>query len=199
MRISHTALDACLGNPRHWYVSLRGSASHPYKMGYARALQLAILQYHRGSAQNAEQYLDRLVKKHNFKDARRVHKMSSDLNAYIRWSVLEHLKVVDFKAKISLPLGFLELRGEVGRIDVTKRGYRAVLFGEPSPTWRQQVRMPLIQLAIAQMYARPAEDVAVGFQELDGSNLQTTVFTAGQISAAQRRFRTLGETLRHMQ
>lgn len=198
MRISHTMIESCLANPRQWYTSTSSAASHPYKMSYSRALQLAILQYHRVSLRVAQQYLDNLIKKHHFKDVRRVTKMESDLLSYIRWATSERVKMVDFKVNISLPSGFLELRGEIGRVDITATGYRAVLFGRPAANWQQQLRMPLIQVAIGQMYGRPTEDVAVGFQELDGSNLQTIIFTAAQTTSAQRRFRTLGETLRKL-
>jgi hypothetical protein len=191
-------IDSCLANPRQWYTSTSSAASHPYKMSYSRALQLAILQYHRVSQRVAQQYLDNLIKRHHFKDVRRVTKMESDLLSYIRWATSERVKMVDFKVNISLPSGFLELRGEIGRVDITATGYRAVLFGRPAANWRQQLRMPLIQVAIGQMYGRPTEDVEVGFQELDGSNLQTIIFTAAQTTSAQRRFRGLGETLRKL-
>ena len=191
-------IESCLANPRQWYTSTSSAASHPYKMSYSRALQLAILQYHRVSQRVAQQYLDNLIKKHHFKDVRRVTKMESDLLSYIRWATSERVKMVDFKVNMSLPSGFLELRGEIGRVDITATGYRAVLFGRPAANWQQQLRMPLIQVAIGQMYGRPTEDVAVGFQELDGSNLQTIIFTAAQTTSAQRRFRALGETLRKL-
>lgn len=191
-------IESCLANPRQWYTALSSAASHPYKMSYSRALQLAILQYHRVSPRAAQQYLDNLNKKHHFKDVRRVTKMESDLLSYIRWATSERVKMVDFKVNISLPSGFLELRGEIGRVDVTAIGYRAVLFGKPAANWQKQLRMPLIQVAIGQMYGRPTEDVAVGFQELDGSNLQTIIFSAAQTASAQRRFCALGETLRKL-
>jgi hypothetical protein len=97
--------------------------------------------------------------------------------------------------KITLPGGFLELRGQVGRIDVTAVGYRAVLLSQAPPNWHQQLRMPLIQAAIGAMYGRPRDKIAVGFQELDGSSLQTVVYDRRQISAAEQRFRALGETV----
>jgi hypothetical protein len=58
--------------------------------------------------------------------------------------------------------------------------------------------MPLIQAAIGPMYGRPPDKIAVGFQELDGSNLETVVYGRRQISAAEQRFRLLGETVRQL-
>ena len=58
--------------------------------------------------------------------------------------------------------------------------------------------MPLIQAAIGAMYGRPLGNIAVGFQELDGSGLQTVVYNHRQISAAKQRFRELAETVRQL-
>jgi hypothetical protein len=91
------------------------------------------------------------------------------------WAESERLKVADTQVKIALPVGFLELRGQIGRVDVTPVGYRAVLLNLPPPKWQEQMRMPLIQAAISKMYGRPTEKIAVGFQEADGGNLQTLV------------------------
>jgi hypothetical protein len=198
MRISHTELEICLRNPSNWYVSARTASSHGYKMGYERALRLTIFHYHKTSATDAREYLDRIVKKHNFKNAARVTEIENNLESYIQWAESESLKVADTQIKITLPLGFLELRGQVSRIDVTAIGYRAVLLGQAPPNWQQQTRMPLIQAAIGAMYGRPPGKIAVGFQELDGSGLQTVVYNRRQISAAGQRFRALGETVRRL-
>jgi hypothetical protein len=198
MRISHTELETCLGNPPNWYVAVRTASSHGYKMGYERSLRLTIFHYHKTSAAEARQYLDKMVKKHNFKNAARVTEIENGLESYIHWAESESLKVADTRIKITLPVGFLELRGEVGRVDVTAAGYRAVLLSQPPPDWQQQLRMPLIQAAIGAMYGRPPDKIAVGFQELDGSNLETVVYGRRQISAAEQRFRLLGETVRRL-
>jgi hypothetical protein len=58
--------------------------------------------------------------------------------------------------------------------------------------------MPLIQAALAKMYMRPAKEIEVGFQEMDGSHLETVVFGGAEIEAAQRRFRALGEKLQEI-
>lgn len=198
MRISHTELEICLRNPSNWYVSARTASSHGYKMGYERALRLAIFHYHKTSATDAREYLDRIVKKHNFKNAVRVTEIENNLESYIQWAESESLKVADTQIKITLPVGFLELRGQVSRIDVTAIGYRAVLLGQAPANWQKQTRMPLIQAAIGAMYGRPPGKIAVGFQELDGGGLQTVVYNRRQMSAAEQRFRTLGETVRQL-
>ena len=177
---------------------VRTASSHGYKMGYERGLRLTIFHYHKTSATDAREYLDRIVKKHSFKNAARVTEIENNLESYIQWAESESLKVADTQIKITLPVGFLELRGQISRIDVTAIGYRAVLLGQAPPNWQKQTRMPLIQAAIGAMYGRPPGKIAVGFQELDGSGLQTVVYNRRQISAAEQRFRALGETVRQL-
>src|SRR2546422_307537 len=195
MRISHTDLEACIGNPQRW-LSTQNAPSHGYKMGYERMLRLAVFHYHKTSPEEARDHLNKIIKKHNLKSAIRISEVEARLESYIDWAVSEHLKAAGVQVKIALPLGFLEMRGEIGRVDVTAQGYRAVLFRKAPPNWHMQLRMPLIQEAVASLYGRPPEQTAVGFQELDGTDLQTVVYSQPQIIAAKKRFRTLGETVR---
>jgi len=165
-------------------------------MGYERALRLAIFHYHKTSADEARRHIEQIVKKHNFKNATRVNEIETRLESYVDWAESERLKVADTQVKITLPVGFLELRGLVSRVDVTATGYRAVLLGPAPPKWQLQLRMPLIQAAISKIYSRPTEKIAVGFQESDGSSLLTLVFGPKQIRAAEQQFQILGEAVR---
>ena len=199
MRISHGELEACEKSTGTWYASAAQATGHGYKMGYERALRLAISRFHReSSARIARKYLAALVKKHNFQNAARVNQIEKALESYIAWADSVELRVAGSEVKISLPMGFLELRGQVGRVDVVKTGYRAVVFGNAPSNWKQQLRLPLIQRAVSDLYSRPVEEVAVGFQNLDGSNLQTEIYTSYQIAAAEKRFRDLGNVVRRL-
>ncbi len=196
MRISHTELENCLKNPKDWYRSAGTASSHGYSMGYERALRLSLFHYHKTSADEARSYLEQIVKRHDFKNVVRVSEIEASLESYISWAESERLKVADTQVKISLPTGFLELRGQISRVDVTPVGYRAVLLSPPPPKWQQQMRMPLIQAAISKMYGRPTEKIAVGFQEADGSGPETLIYGSKQIRLAEQRFRVLGEAVR---
>jgi hypothetical protein len=198
MRISHADLETCVKNPRQWYVSTINAEKHGYPMGYERVLRLSLAHFHKTSAGEARDYLNAMIKKHDFKNATRVTEIEVKLDSYINWSTGDKAKVAGTEVKISLPLGFLELRGQIGRVDVTDTGYRAILYGATLPNWQTQLRLPLIQIAVASIYGRPAEKIAVGFQELDGSALHTAVFSQGQIAAAENRFRALGSILRRL-
>jgi hypothetical protein len=196
MRISHTDLEVCVRNPRQWYASTIAAPTHGYKMGYERVLRLSVFHFHKTTAEAARDYLTDMIKKHQLKNTTRVSEIENGLEAYIKWTISERLKVAGTHVRISLALGFLELRGEIGRVDVTDSGYRGVLLSEAVPNWQAQLRMPLIQAAIASLYGRPTERTEVGFQELDGSNLQTVIYASRQITTAQEKFRALGRLMR---
>lgn len=198
MRISHNTLDDCLRNPRQWFISTRSSSSHPYKMGYERVLRLSIYHCHKNSADEARRYMSEKITRHNFRNAQRVSEIENGLESYIAWAVSERLRNAGVQININLSLGFLELRGEISRIDVIDSGYRAVLLGTRTENWQSQLRMPLIQSAVSLTYARPAQEVEVGFQELDGANLQTVSYGSRQLKAAQEEFRVLGNAVRRI-
>jgi hypothetical protein len=140
-----------------------------------------------------------MVRRYDFKDPGRVHEIELGLERYIAWASAEVLRVADTNIKIACEIGFLELRGQVSRIDVTATGYRAVLLGNVPADWHSQLRMPLIQLAVASMYGRRQDRTEVGFQNLDANNLVTSLYTDQQVEKARRRFMALGRIMRRIQ
>jgi hypothetical protein len=199
MRISHTQLESCLANPRSWYRTAIAAESHPYLMGYDRVLRLSIFRFHHASERAARDYMTQMVRRHAFKNAQRVHEIEASLERYIAWASAEGLRVADTNVNIACEIGFLELRGQISRVDVTATGYRAVLLGEVPADWHSQLRMPLIQFAIALMYGRQQDRTEVGFQNLDAGNLVTSLYTNQQIDRARRKFMALGRIVRRIQ
>lgn len=198
MRISHTKLESCLASPRTWYRASLAAEAHPYLMGYERVLRLSIFHFHKSSGPAARDYMAEMIRKHNLRNVSRINEIEITLDRYVRWATKERLKVADTKVNIAHQMGFLELRGEIGRVDVTSTGYRAVLLGKVPGDWEQQLRMPLIQVAVALMYGRPQDKTEVGFQELDASNLATRLYSERQIQKAQRKFMALGRIVRRI-
>ena len=198
MRISHTQLESCLASPRTWYRASLAAESHPYLMGYERVLRLSIFHFHKSSGAAARDYMAEMIRKHHLRNVGRIDTIEISLNRYVRWAVAERLKVADTKVNLAHQMGFLELRGEIGRVDVTSTGYRAVLLGKVPDGWELQLRMPLIQAAVALMYGRPQDKTEVGFQELDASNLATKLYSDRQIQKAQRTFIALVRIVRRI-
>ena len=199
MKISHGDLDACLRNPRQWFTSKEAS-SHPYRMGYQRALRLAIFHYHRNSASapQARAYLASMISRHNFRNATKVGQIENELESYISWASTENLRTAGVQVRIGFECGFLELSGEIGRVDVTPTGYRAIVLRPPPQDWQNQLRMPLIQTAVSATYGRPVGEVEVGFQRLDSTDLQTTSYDTTQLRDARDSFRTLGRAVQQL-
>jgi hypothetical protein len=168
-------------------------------MGYERVLRLSIGHFHKSSSQAARDYMAKMIRKHNLRNVSKINEIEISIDRYVRWAMSERLKVADTKIKLEYRLGFLELRGEIGRVDVTGTGYRAVLLGKVPDGWEQQLRMPLIQIAVALMYGRPQDKTEVGFQELNASNLATRIYSERQIQKAQHEFMALGQILRRVE
>lgn len=51
--------------------------------------------------------------------------------------------------------------------------------------------MPLIQRGTARKYSRPEDEVSIGFQELDASNLETVSFSPTELDEAEETARQL--------
>jgi hypothetical protein len=69
------------------------------------------------------------------------------------------------------------------------------LLGSFPANWRKQLRMPLIQKAISEQFARPLNEVAVAVQQLDGSNLQVRSYSANAVAQSERQFKKLARQL----
>src|SRR5208337_997217 len=82
-------------------------------------------------------------------------------------------------------------RGEMHRLDVLPNGYRALLLGQYPRDWETQMRMPLLQSAVARRYGRPIDHIAVGVQHLDGSGLTAKKYSQAEIAAAESDFRNI--------
>lgn len=195
MRISHRELESCRSGPRQWVAS-RVNPQSGWSFGYNQALLLAIHRFHKLGANAARQHLDNMLNEH-FTDQSRIDAISHDLLAYIQWADQTNLIVADSKIRINLDVGgYLVLAGEVSRLDITNAGYRAVILGSKPPYWREHLRLPLIQRAIARNYGRPIGEIEVGMQNLDGTELETLSFTETEIGQAENDFRVLGASVR---
>ena len=196
MKISQSELEGCLKQPRSWLREKLSTPAHPFKTGYNRALLLSIFNYHKtGQAIVARQYLRDIVQRHQFKDLTRIDEIEVAFEAYVGWCERENLAVADSHVLIRFDSGYLTLVGEVSRVDVTRDNYRAVLLGPIPSNWERQLRMPLIQKAISEKFARPVREVAVGVQELDGTDLQVRSYTTAALARAERRFNDLAGRL----
>jgi len=198
MKISHRELEDCRRSPTRWWQGRQSVSGFP-TFGYRQALVNAIHRYHRtNSARAARAHLRQMIDR-NFTDDKRIADLEAGFESYVRWHRRSGIIVADSNIRLSYSIGgFLDLGGLISRLDVTDIGYRAVILGAGGSNWRNELRMPLIQSAIAFKYGRPVEEVAVGVQEPDGSALEDETYALAQIASARQEFQRLGEGVRRL-
>ena len=67
---------------------------------------------------------------------------------------------------------------------MTPQGYRAIILGPVNQGSMEELRMPLIQRAVARATGRPEDEFTVGMQELDASNMVVRSFSRTEIEDA---------------
>ena len=201
IRISHTELAAAQQDFAAWWRAKQAPATGGRRLGYAQAVKLAIYKYHslQANAPAALAHFDQLVSA-RLTNAQRIAQARLQLQAYIDWVEDSGLIVADHRVRLNLALdGEVALGGEISRIDMIPTGYRAVLLMARAPArWKQELRMPLIQLAVANRYDRPAGDVRVAVQLLDGNGLDEGAFPTGVRDDALRSAIATAQQVRRM-
>jgi len=202
MIVSHSELESCRKGPVAWIAKMK--QPRPFiQMGYEGYLKLGIYRYHKvNDASIASAHLKKLLKAaaRRLTDLGRHEAVMEQLDRYVSWWLSSGSIWIGHRVRISFSVsGFLVLRGEVGRVDLTERGYRALLLGRVDRDWDNQLRFPLLQQAVAQVYARPVEEVEVGVQSLTDFSIQSRVFNARQRRMANEKFHRLEVQLRELE
>jgi hypothetical protein len=90
----------------------------------------------------------------------------------------------------------LILTGEVGRADLRGGGrYAAWLFADKPFDWRGELRMPLMQHAVAARHGVDSDVVSVGFYFFETAEHQEQAFARTQIEAAREQVTELARAL----
>jgi hypothetical protein len=191
-KISHRQLEDCRHSPKAWALNQKTSAGFS-TFGYRQALSNAITLFHRlGDPVEANKRLEEFIDRH-FTDLKKINVLRNQLIEYTRWYVQTGIITADSNVTLNFPIHSLwHLGGKVARVDVTDSGYRAILFEEFDGTWKEQLRMPLIQLAIAEKFGRPPAEVRVGFQDLDGNKTVEASYGEAKRSSALAEFESIG-------
>jgi hypothetical protein len=197
MRVSHRELEQCRTNLKGWVsarISAKGGIIRP---GYDQLTRLAIYKYHAtNNAKAAVQHLSQLLKK--YRNLSRIELAESNLHSYIQWFETHNIVTAKWKVRISVNIGSnIMITGEVSRIDlnITDGGYQAILIGSASNAWEDELRMPIIQKGVGQVFQRPENEIAVGVQNLNGMNLVTRVFSQTQMSIALKEAKSLSSRI----
>jgi hypothetical protein len=190
-KISHKQLESCRAAPKLW--ALGQSEGGMYNFSYRQALGNSICLFHETNDLNsAEQKLEGFITKH-FKNERKIRKIRDQLQSYAEWHSQNQIITADSNVIIDYPFAALwRLGGYVSRIDVTEKGYRAVLFEAFDKGWKSQLRMPLVQLAVGQYLGRPPSEIVVGFHDLETNKTDESSYTKIKRDKATKEFETIG-------
>lgn len=197
MRIPVSELEFCSQDVAGWVRARLNPAGGGPRLGYAGTVKLAIYFFHKsGNETAARAHLRDLLDR--FQGSSQKIAAEHEFESYLRWYRAHQPIVASHRVRLGLSLGNgVILGGEVSRVDVDVRngGYRAVQLGTPLAGWRSELRMPLIQLGVAERYQRDAAEVRVGFQQLDGSKLSLVSFSEAELRAAEQRARGVAQRL----
>lgn len=199
MKISHVELEKCWLNPRSWVAQRISPPPGGPRTGYDGVTKLAIYKWHAtASASQAQRHLTHLLPRYRLTNANLANRAMANLESYIEWCIRESPVVSNWKFRLTLNLGHnFELGGEVSRIDVDieSGGYKGVLLGDRPTDWRRQLRFPLIQRSLADQLQRPESEIFVGFQNIDGTQLESISFPRLMLDEAENTARELATTL----
>jgi hypothetical protein len=141
--------------------------------------------------------IEQAASRRNLTNRLRIDDVLVRFDAYVHWVSDSGTVVADVRVGIDLDLGSdVILGGQIGRVDITADGYRGVLLGRFNHDWQHELRLPLIQRALASKYDRAESAFAIARQELDRTDLQTLQFSTSEIDAAEQTARNLASTIR---
>jgi len=199
MKIRHVELEKCLANPRSWVAQRISPSPGGPRTGYDGATKLAIYRFHgTASASQAQHHLSQLLSRLRLTNTILTNRAAANLESYVEWCVRHSPVVSGCKLRLDYDLGNnFALGGEISRIDVDigTGGYRGVLLGSRPTDWRHQLRIPLIQRALAARLRRPESEISVGFQNIDGTQLELISFPRVVLDEAEDRARRLALAL----
>jgi|WetSurMetagenome_2_1015567.scaffolds.fasta_scaffold56843_4 hypothetical protein len=195
MKISHAEIETCRRSPRAWIRErIRPGGGGP-RTGYDGATKKAIYNFHKKlDPAEARLYLERAFGSYRLTSTSRMAQALAALTSYMRWYKRTSPVVVGSKLLLDYDLGSgWRLGGEISRADLDPRTgkYGCVILGKAPPNWRQQIRIPLIQRALADKLERPEIDISVGYQNLDGTSIELVSFSLKKLDEAEATAREL--------
>jgi hypothetical protein len=198
MRIRHGALEDCRRDVRAWVVQHAAGGTFA-RGGYDMGILAGIYRFHRdGEPAPARRHIEEFLANRRLRNPQRIERALQDFDGYVHWSLSQrNATVADHRVRLNLSLGDdVVLGGEISRIDLTDNGYRAVLLKAAPPGWQTELRMPLIQRALATDYQRPEHEISIGFQNLDGGALDVVTYDRKAVETAAAEARDLAARVR---
>lgn len=187
MRIGFSELRALTGNPTEWARARLRQTGSP-RWSYVQATRAGIYRLHKVSdLAESRRYLSSLMDGVHLTNNDRRAQADENLLRYSEWNDRAQPLVVKVRLNTRLQINADDfVSGELGRLDldVDSSGYKAVALGLDLNDLAIDVRMPLMQRAVAELLGVDDSSVAVGVQQLDGSAFVSRSFSARRINAA---------------
>jgi hypothetical protein len=180
-------------DPEAWARTRRQAVSGKiFRLGYDRVLALGIHKFHKtGSKVSGHRHLEHLSIRAGLKNRNRLDGNYERFESYCAWCEAEQPVVIESNAKIGVDVGGVRLGGTYSRADLVPSGIRAILLGDAPADWRSEPRFPLLQKGVANRYAKAIEQIEVGVQQLDGSEIEVISFSDRDIDQAEERLTQL--------
>jgi hypothetical protein len=190
IRIPLVELKVALSNPSKYAKSFRPGegGGGPSKYGM---LLFAIGEFHKtNDPQKAQEYLDLHITK-NFKNVSDLDKYANWLQVYVREFRALGNNFVGVRDNIAMPLparfSGLTVSGQAARIDLNPAGgYSVWVFVRDEPSWKEDPRMPLLQLAYSQKLGVGLDDVSVGTFDFVAGKHATVRYSRIRVNKTQR-------------
>lgn len=188
MKVRHGDLENLRADPRKWARAQISPTTRP-SMSYAHLARMAIYRYHKTKdVDDALRSLHKYAESHKRNNAKKLDDAERRVTEYVAWLTTAQPVVV--RVKLNVRFGLMPdiyLAGELPRIDLdlSTGGYNAMLIQETENDWRKELRLPLLQLAVASRLERDPADIAIGLQLMDDwSNPQIVRFSDSERQSA---------------
>jgi hypothetical protein len=202
-RLPLRELEEASADPTGYRAKLYGPPRQAQGSIYFNALRNTIFNFHKPqwTAAQAESYLeDRLA---NAANAARRAEAFDQFHWYLeqyralRWATA----LTRLNPSISLPPSVtpdLTLSGQIARVDlVPSGGYAGWIFASGAASgWQQELRMPILQEALADEMNTTSDDVIVGIYAFQDRSVKHTSYSATEIREARASLESLLQRLR---
>lgn len=204
MKIPLRELEEARSNPDAYLKKRRSSTENKFnpKSKY-RTLVRSIHTFHRnGNDSNfAQDYLETNFA-NQFKDQKQLAEYIEKLGQYISDFRDTNASVFRVKDILVIPLvpefkeaGF-HISGEIPRLDITPDGYTAWLFSNKPVEWENEIRLPLIQSAYAEILKVDEQEVKVSTYDFMENEQKSFQFSKTQLDDAKIEFEKILNLIR---
>jgi hypothetical protein len=204
VKVGLSQLEAARADPVAFAKTrIEGSTGRP-SLSRIRTLHFAAWRFHKGKRPDEVLEHFEAMFRRNFTRLEVLPALKEQLGDYMREIEASHTVVIEAPVR-RVQIAMLEedvITGELSRLDLADNGkYAAWVFMEVPQGWRGELRMPLLQGAVADRLGVDPLLVSVGIYSFNLRSYETTVFSRQQIRQASleasrltRRLSELGVT-----